>query len=96
MKRGRQVTKETVKKQSRNIEGVVTKVSGDKTVTILTERLKSHAKYQKVYTQSKKYLVHDEKNISKVGDKVIAVQSRPYSKRKRFALKKVISTAGEK
>jgi small subunit ribosomal protein S17 len=39
---------------------------------------------------SKKFMAHDEKNEALVGDKVAIVETRPISKRKHFALDRII------
>jgi small subunit ribosomal protein S17 len=74
----------------REIQGVVVKISGDKTASMLVERRVMHPRYHKVVKRFKKYLIHDEKNTLKVGDKVIAVECRPLSKTKSFRLKTVV------
>ena len=43
----------------REIQGVVVKRSGDKTVSILVTRKVLHPKYHKTVKRFKKYLVHD-------------------------------------
>jgi small subunit ribosomal protein S17 len=42
-----------------------------------------------------KFAVHDEKNISHVGDTVTIMESRPMSKTKRWVLREVIKKAAE-
>ena len=74
----------------REIQGEVVKISGDKTASVLVERRVMHPRYHKVVKRFKKYLIHDENNILKVGDKVIAVECRPLSKTKSFRLKTVV------
>ena len=74
----------------REIQGVVVKISGDKTASVLVERRVMHPRYHKVVKRFKKYLVHDEKNELKEGDVVIAVECRPLSKTKSFRLKSVV------
>ena len=74
----------------REIQGEVVKISGDKTASMLVERRVMHPRYHKVVKRFKKYLIHDENNILKVGDKVIAVECRPLSKTKSFRLKTVV------
>jgi len=74
----------------REIQGVVVKISGDKTASVLVERRVMHPRYHKVVKRFKKYLIHDEKNVLKVDDKVIAVECRPLSKTKSFRLKTVV------
>ena len=56
----------------------------DKTATVLIERLSEHPLYHRVIRDSKKVLVHDEKNECQIGDKVKIVETRPLSKRKRW------------
>lgn len=77
----------------REIQGNVIKISGDKTVSIVVERRVMHPKYHKVVKRFKKYLVHDERNELKIGDKIIASECRPLSKTKSFRLKDVIKGA---
>ena len=77
----------------REIQGNVIKIAGDKTVTLLVERRVMHPRYHKVVKRFKKYLVHDERNEVKVGDKIIAIECRPLSKTKSFRLKSVIKGA---
>jgi len=74
----------------REIQGVVVKISGDKTASVLVERRVMHPRYHKVVKRFKKYLIHDENNTLKEGDKVVAVECRPLSKTKSFRLKNVV------
>ncbi|HIP12782.1 MAG TPA: 30S ribosomal protein S17 [Arcobacter sp.] len=76
----------------REIQGIVVKDSGDKTISVLVERKVLHPKYHKTVKRFKKYLVHDERNEVKVGDNVIAIECRPLSKTKSFRLKTIVST----
>ncbi len=79
----------------REINGVVVTKAGDKSATILVERKVLHPKYHKTVKRFKKYIIHDEKNELHVGDKVVAVECRPLSKRKSFRLKSVVSRGVE-
>ena len=74
----------------REIQGVVLKKSGDKTVSVLVERRVLHPRYHKTVRRFKKYLIHDEKNEANVGDIVSAIEHRPISKRKSFVLKDIL------
>lgn len=56
------------------------------TCTVAVERYVKHPKYKKYQRRTKKYLVHDKGNTAVVGSKVDIVETRPISKRKRFAL----------
>jgi len=65
----------------RELQGIVTSDSMDKTVTVKVERRVMHPIYKKFIVRSKKYLAHDETNRSKVGDNVKIRECRPISKR---------------
>jgi len=43
-----------------------------------------HPFFGKIITSSKKYHAHDESNKFKVGDNVKIIESKPYSKKKRW------------
>ena len=75
----------------REIQGIVIKRSGDKTVSVLVERKVLHPRYHKTVKRFKKYLIHDEKNEVNEGDTVIAIECRPLSKTKSFRLKTIVS-----
>lgn len=64
--------------------GNVVKISGNKTVSVSVERTVQDSLYGKNIKKSSKFLVHDEKNICKVGDRVSFKEGRPLSKRKHF------------
>jgi small subunit ribosomal protein S17 len=79
----------------REIQGVVVKKSGDKTVSVLVTRSVLHPKYHKTVKKFKKYLVHDERNEVKVGDTVSALECRPMSKTKSYRLKAILARGVE-
>ena len=79
--------------KSKELVGKVVSDSTDKTITVLVETYKVHPKYHKRVRSSKKYHVHDEKNIAKVGDTVRIVETRPLSKTKHFYLKEIVKKA---
>ena len=66
------------------LTGVVVSDKPNKTVTVLVERKYSHPVLKKVIKVKKKYNAHDEKNTYKLGDKVSIIESKPYSKNKKF------------
>ena len=81
------------KKKKRELIGKVVSDKGDKTITVLVETYRKDTLYGKRVKYSKKYAVHDEQNIAKIGDKVSIVETRPLSKSKHFSLVKVIEKA---
>ena len=70
----------------RSIQGVVVSNKNDKTIVVLVETHKKHAKYGKRVKYRKKYYAHDENNEAKVGDTVTIMETRKLSATKRFRL----------
>jgi len=66
------------------LNGKVIKDKNNKTIVVLVKRRYIHPFFKKVLTSSKKYHAHDEKNKFKVGDDVKIIESRPYSKLKKW------------
>ncbi len=65
----------------------------DKTVIVQVETLVKHRLYQKYIRRRSKFAAHDENNNSRVGDKVLIIQSRPLSKTKRWRMSKIVEKA---
>lgn len=78
---------------AKTLTGVVTSDQSDKTIVVVVRTRKTHPIYKKQYTETKKFMAHDEANEAKIGDKVIISETRPVSARKRFALLKVTEKA---
>lgn len=74
-------TKEII---SKRFEGEVVSNKSDKTIVVKVDRVRIHPKYQKRYTMSTKYQVHDEKAVYNEGDTVSFVECRPISKNKKW------------
>ncbi len=66
------------------LTGVVISDKPNKTITVLVERKYQHPVFKKVVKVRKKYNAHDENNKFKNGDKVSIIESKPYSKNKKF------------
>ena len=66
------------------LTGIVVSDKPNKTVTVLVERKYQHPVLKKVIKVKKKYNVHDENNKFKNGDKVSIIESKPFSKNKKF------------
>ena len=66
------------------LTGVVVSDKPNKTITVLVERKYQHPVLKKVLKVRKKYNAHDENNKFKTGDKVSIVESKPFSKNKKF------------
>ena len=68
----------------RILKGVVVSDKADKTITVSVERKYQHPILKKVVKVKKKYNAHDETNKYKNGDKVMIIESKPFSKNKKF------------
>jgi len=73
-------------KFKRTLTGEVVSDKTAKTIVVRVERKTMHPKYNKFVTKSKKYHVHDEKEVASVGNVVTIIESKPYSKLKRWEL----------
>lgn len=84
----------TVERNNRRTRtGVVVSNKMDKTITVAVEEDKRHPLYGKVFKQTKKFKVHDEKNECGIGDIVEIMETRPLSKDKYFRLVRIIERA---
>ena len=83
------------KGKRRELVGVVTSASLGKTIVVSVERRFRHPFYGKVIRRTRKFVAHDERNRSAVGDMVRVRESRPLSRTKRWRLVDVLSRAGE-
>ncbi len=66
------------------LTGVVVSDKPNKTITVMVERKYSHPVLKKDVKVRKKYNAHDENNKFKNGDKVSIIESKPFSKNKKF------------
>ena len=73
--------------------GIVSSTQMDKSITVVVERRLRHPIYGKFVKKTKKFMAHDEKNDSNVGDTVRIMETRPMSKRKRWRLVEIVERA---
>jgi small subunit ribosomal protein S17 len=73
--------------------GVVVSDAMQKSCVVAVEWQVRHGLYGKTERRTSKFMVHDEENTAKVGDTVEIVETRPLSRRKRWALKSVVRKA---
>ena len=66
------------------LNGKVIKDQNDKTIVVLVKRKYTHPFFGKVLTSRKKYHAHDETNKFKIGDDVKIIESKPFSKKKKW------------
>ena len=75
--------------------GVVISNKMQKSIVVAVEWQVRHGLYGKTERRTSTFMVHDEKNEAKIGDTVAIVESRPLSRRKRWALTRVVRQAAK-
>jgi small subunit ribosomal protein S17 len=77
----------------KRVIGVVASDKMAKTRVVTVTEQRQHPQYGKILKRTTKFHVHDEKNESKAGDKVLIIETRPLSKTKRWRLMQIIERA---
>jgi small subunit ribosomal protein S17 len=75
--------------------GVVISDKMNKSRVVLVEFMRQHPKYKKTIRKRRKFMAHDENNITKVGDIVKIIQTRPLSRKKRWKIVEIIGRKGD-
>jgi small subunit ribosomal protein S17 len=87
----------TATEDSRNkrktIIGFVTSRTGVKSIKVTIPYKTPHPLYHKVINRKTVVHVHDEKNETKVGDKVEIMETRPISRMKRWRVVSIVHSA---
>jgi small subunit ribosomal protein S17 len=83
----------TTRNSRKDLIGFVTSRSGDKSVKVTVAYKIPHPRYKKTINRKTVVHVHDEKNETKVGDKVEIMETRPISRLKRWRIVKVLEAA---
>jgi small subunit ribosomal protein S17 len=78
--------------RQQKLTGIVSSVSGSKTVHVVVENLIKHPTYGKYMRRRTKLAVHDPKGTAKLGDTVEIVSCRPISKTKSWRLGRIIKS----
>ena len=73
--------------------GIVTSDSREKTVTVSIEIQFPHPKYKKIVKKTRKLHAHDENFDAKIGDTVKIMETKPYSKTKRWRITEIVERA---
>lgn len=74
-------------KKKKIIKGIIISDKMNKTRIILVKKIKKHKKYYKNIYKKKKYFAHDENNITKTGEIVEIIRTKPLSKKKHWIIK---------
>jgi small subunit ribosomal protein S17 len=73
--------------------GKVVSSKMDKTVIVAIEALVRHPIYKKTLRRTKKLYAHDEDNRCNLGDTVRVIETRPFSKLKRWRVSAILERA---
>lgn len=84
---------ETIKKNKKELIGLIVSDKMDKSVVVRVERFVQHKVYKKYIKRYKKYHAHDEQNECRIGDEVKIIETRPLSKLKRFRVAEIVKKA---
>ena len=64
----------------------------DKTVVVVYQWSQPHLIYKKAVRRQTRFYAHDESNSCSLGDTVRIIESRPYSKTKRWKVAEILSS----
>jgi small subunit ribosomal protein S17 len=84
-------SQDTVNNVRKSRVGVVISDKMDKTLVVEHVARVPHPRFNKIVKRSKKYYVHDEQSLAKIGDRVRITETRPLSKLKRWTLAEVLT-----
>ena len=89
--RGLFMAEHTIKK-SQLYTGEVVSDKMEKTIVVNTKRTYMHPRFHKIMSRNKKYKVHDEQEVAKVGDVVEFYEGPKLSKSKYMRLARVVKS----
>jgi small subunit ribosomal protein S17 len=75
--------------------GVVVSNKMQKSIVVAVEWQVRDGLYGKTQRRTSKFMVHDEENAGKLGDIVAITETRPMSRRKRWALARVVRATAQ-
>ena len=75
--------------------GVVVSNKMQKSIVVAVEWQVRDKLYGKTQRRTSKFMVHDEDNAAKIGDIVAITETRPMSRRKRWALARVVRASAQ-
>ena len=73
--------------------GVVSSSKMEKSIVVSEVKRVKHPMYGKFVLKTKKYVAHDEQNDCNEGDTVKIMETKPYSKTKRWRITEIVERA---
>jgi len=71
--------------------GTVVSNKMEKTIVITVEDRYAHPIYGKTLKKTQRFMAHDENNECGLGDLVLISETRPLSRKKRWAVKQILN-----
>ena len=87
------MSEESKRNKRKQLVGVVRSKTGDKSIKVVYEYKIPHPLYKKEIRRKTTVHVHDEANLSNIGDKVRIMSTRPLSKLKRWCVVELVEKA---
>jgi len=87
------MSEESNRNKRKQLVGVVRSKTGDKSIKVVYEYKIPHPLYKKEIRRKTAVHVHDEANLSNIGDKVRIMSTRPLSKLKRWCVVELVEKA---
>lgn len=84
------MTKANSRERRKVMTGRVVGDKMEKTVIVEIEQRHAHPLYGKVVTTGRRFKAHNEDPVAQLGDLVKIVESRPYSREKRFRVAEIV------
>ena len=82
-----------IRKTRKERTGLVVSNKMDKSIVVQVLRRVRHPMYGKFVKKTTRFMAHDEKNDSNIGDKVRIMETRPLSKNKCWRLVEILERA---
>ena len=73
--------------------GIVASNKMDKSIVVAIERKVKHPLYGKFVKQTSRFVAHDEENTCNEGDTVKIMETKPFSKTKKWRVTEVVERA---
>ena len=89
------MTEQQQKRERRTVEGRVIRDRNVKTRVVAVDQRLSHPLYGRIMQRMAKFVAHDEREESKVGDVVRIQECRPLSKTKRWRLIEILERSSD-
>ncbi len=82
-------------KKRKEFVGDVIRNKMNKTVVVSVDRIVKDPRFGKYIQRSTTFMAHDEGNVCQIGDRVLLIETRPLSARKRWKVLEILKKDSE-